>query len=324
MKKGIFHCLLIVLACCLLQSARAQCILGALSKDLLDPNAPEAFKSFIKGNPDGMMAYGKYLLNPELRKDVDVLTSTANFLTRRTDYLRDYPGKFEEILENLKKAGARCKTCVSGKQNKGIPMLNVIIDDMDWAWETFKDGNVDIQKLFTEMAANSPKADGGSFALNVLRANARADASYVSSIQKFEWKYLDDAKFEADVWRQVGDDHFLTEFKSFAESSWQGFSNNPDYVKQFMAYFKSEKNFEYLANVGKLSTVENPARFVKTQFMKIFDANAAKLMETRPELFIGVKFGTETINIETVEELKNLCQNADFAESSLFNFVKVK
>ena len=324
MKKRIFHYLLILLASCLLQPASGQCVLGALSKELLDPNTSQEFKNFIKQNPDGIMAYGKYLLNPEIRKDVDVLTATANFLNRRTDYLLEYPGQFEEILENLKKAGARCKLCTSGKQNKGIPMLNVIIDDMDWAWEAFKDGNVDIQKLFTEMAANSPKADGGSFALNVLRANARADASYIGSIQKFEFKYLDDARFEADVWRQVGDDHFLTEFKSFAESSWQGFSNNPDYVKQFMAYFRREKNFEYLANVGKLNGVENPAKFVKTQFMKIFDANAQKLMETNPSFFRGIKYGEETINIETVEELKNLCQNADFAESSLFNFVKVK
>jgi hypothetical protein len=218
MKKGIFHYLLILLACFLLQPARAQCIIDALSHDLLDANTPQAFKDFIKGNPEGMMAYKKYLINPEIRKDIDVLKSTANFLTRNADYLEKFPGKFDDILNNLKQAGARCKTCTAGGNN-GLPFMHVIIDDLDWAWGTFKTGNIDIKKLFSEMAASQQKAEGGASMINVLRTNALKDANYVSSIKGLEYRLLDDGGFEANLWRRIDNKDYHLEFKSGGSST---------------------------------------------------------------------------------------------------------
>ncbi|AEV98070.1 hypothetical protein A4D02_14465 [Niastella koreensis] len=321
MKKKIFHYLSILLACCLLQPASGQCVLGALSKELLDPNTTQEFKNFIKNNPEGMNAYGKYLVNPYLRKDVDVLTATADFMTNHPDYLRDFPGKFDDILENLKRAGARCNICPPGG-NKGIPPMHQAISDLDWAWATFKDGNVDVHKLFTEMAASYQKADGGAYMISVLRTNALQDQNYVRSITSFEYQFLEDGRFEADLYRVVNGKNYLSEFKSFSRSSWEAFSSDTKKVNQFLAYFSSGDNFEYIANISKLSAEVNPATFVRTQFMKIFDAKARELLSARPTFFTKIKYGNQTIDIESVEELRNLCKNADFAESSLFNFVK--
>ncbi|WP_205513247.1 hypothetical protein [Longitalea arenae] len=326
MQKRIIRLLALLFSCCLLQYAHGQCIIDDLVKDLNDAKTPQSFKDFIKGNSEGMMAYKKLSVYPQIRKDAEVLNATSKFLSRHADFMTAHPGKFENIISNLRRVGVRCNTCVSGV-NKGIPALNVIIDDMDWALTAFKNKNVDIQKVFTEMATqgglNYTKADGGAYMLNVLKTNAAQDADYISSITKFEYQYLDDGSFEADVFRTVGDQTHLSEFKSYTSTSWEGFSYADKNVRQFAAYIKSNQKFEYFANVAKLSEVPNPAELVKNQFLKIFKDNAKVVFDPASPLFKNITYNGKTINITTYKQLENLAGNADFINSSLFNFVKV-
>lgn len=321
MKKRIFHLLCTLLACFLLLSARAQCIMGALSKDLLDPNTSQAFKDFIKGNPEGMMAYGKYLVNPYLRKDVEVLTATASFITNHPDYLANFPGKFDNILDNLKRAGARCNTCPPGG-NKGIPTMHQAISDLDWAWATFKEGNVDVHKLFTEMAASYQKADGGSYMLSVLRTNAMQDRNYVSQIKSFEYQFLEDGRFEADLVRTINGVDYLSEFKSWKSDTWAGFSTTQKYVNQFKAYVRSGDKIEYIANVSKMTDKLNPLEYVRQQFAKTIKDNAKELFTSNPAFFQNISYNGAEITITNFQQLINYCEKADFVNSSLFNFVK--
>ena len=149
MLGRILCCLLILLGCFVSQSACAQCIIEALAKDLKKP--PAGFEDFIKGNPEGMMAYKKMINHAQARRDVAALKATSNLLSKHADYFSNYPGQFEKILKNLvsEEVKVRCNGC-SGR-NYGIPKLDEIIDDMDWALTSFKDKNVDIHSLFTEM-----------------------------------------------------------------------------------------------------------------------------------------------------------------------------
>jgi len=322
MKKKIFHYLLILLACCLLQPASGQCVLGALSKELLDPNTTQEFKNFIKNNPEGMNAYGKYLVNPYLRKDVDVLTATADFMTNHPDYLRDFPGKFDDILENLKRAGARCNICPPGG-NKGIPPMHQAISDLDWAWATFKEGNVDVHKLFTEMAANYQKADGGAYMLSVLRTNALQDQNYVRSITSFEYQFLEDGRFEADLVREIDNKRYLSEFKSWKSETWAGFSTTEKYVNQFKAYVRSGDKIEYIANVSKLSGETNPLQYVRQQFVKAIKNNAEELYDSNRSFFSNIILDGKKVKIDNFNDIIINCNKEEFINSSLFDFVKV-
>ena len=322
MKRKIFHYLLILLACCLLQPASGQCVLGALSKELLDPNTTQEFKNFIRNNPEGMNAYGKYLVNPYLRKDVDVLTATADFMTKHPDYLRDFPGKFDDILENLKRAGARCNICPPGG-NKGIPPMHQAISDLDWAWATFKEGNVDVHKLFTEMEVNYQKADGGAYMLSVLRTNALQDQNYVRSITRFEYQFLEDGRFEADLVREIDNVTYMSEFKSWKAETWAGFSSTEKYVNQFKAYVRSGDKIEYIANVTKLSGETNPAKYVRQQFVKAIKNNAEELYTSNPAFFSNIIYNGKKAKIDNFSDIINYCNKEDFVNSSLFDFVKV-
>ncbi len=329
MQSRILRNLFVIFACCLLQClhARSQCIIEALAKDLQNP--PAGFDDFLKGNSEGMMAYKKLVGNPQVRRDVDALKATSKLLKDHADYFKDYPGHFEKILKNLvsQEVKVRCNGC-SGR-NFGIPKLDQIIDDMDWVLANFKDKNVSVHKLFTEMGTqggyNVYKADGGAFMINAIRQQAAADANYVKSIQKFEYKFLDDGSFEADLYRLVDDKMQLSEFKSLGESRWYNFSTDAQSVKQFLAYFKNKQKFEYFANASKLGGVDKAKQLVRGQFVKLFKDKdtGAQLFKINASFFKNIKYGDKTINIADAEELAKLCEEAAFANSSLFNFVNV-
>lgn len=329
MHQGICRFLLILLGCCLLQPARAQCIIDELVKDLNDSKTSQGFKDFIKGNSEGMMAYKKMSAYPQIRKDADVLNATSKFLTKHADFLSANPGKFDDIVRNLasKEVSVRCNTCASGA-NKGIPTLDVIIDDMDWALTNFKNTNVDIKKLFTEMATqkglNVYKADGGAYMLSVIRTNAAQDAGYLKSITQFEYKFLANGNFEADLFRTVGGKTHLTEFKSYTSGSWEAFSNSQQNISQLAAYVNGLQEFEYVANVSKLSNVTNPKEFVGKQFMKIFNQNAKETFNPANIIFKDIMYNGKTINITTYQDLIYYTGKPDFVNSSFLNFIKVK
>ena len=330
MTKGVFRYIIVLLACCLLQSARAQCILETLSQDLLNSGTSQAFKDFIKGNDQGMMAYKLFLKNGQVRKDVDVLEATSKFLTNHSaDYMRNYPGKFENIMKNLtsKEVNVRCNTCTSGR-NIGIPTLDGIIDDMDWALTSFKNTNVNINSVFTEMATqgglNVYKADGGAFMLNVIRKNAALDADYVKSIERFEYRFLgDDGNFEADIYRTVDDEMHLSEFKSLGESRWYAFSTDDQSVNQFMAYFTKKEKFEYFANASKLGGRDKAYELVRKQFLKLFKDKSSELFRINPSFFKNITFQGKQLEIIEYGDLVEYLNNADFYKSSLFDFVNV-
>lgn len=328
MQHRILRILSVIFTCCLLQCfhAQSQCIIEALAKDLQNP--PPGFDDFLRSNSEGMMAYKKLVGNPQVRRDVDALKATSKLLKEHADYFfKDYPGHFEKILRNLvsQEVKVRCNGC-SGR-NFGIPKLDQIIDDMDWVLANFKDKNVSVHKLFTEMGTqggyNVYKADGGAFMINAMRQQAAADASFVESIKKFEYKFLDDGSFEADLYRLVDDKMRLSEFKSLGESRWYNFSTDKQSVNQFMAYFTKKQKFEYFANASKLGGVDKAKELVRNQFVKLFKAKGPELFKLDRSFFQNIKYGDKTINIADAEELAKLCDEAGFANSSLFNFVNV-
>lgn len=315
-RQVIFRFLLILFGCFWLQPVHAQCLIAELLQDLDDPNVSKGFKDFIDGNNEGLMAYNMHLDSRHLRKDVDVLNATANFLTRNADYLEKFPGKFDAIINNLKRAGVRCNTCPTAV-NQGIPSMNVIIDNLDWLWTNFKKGNANVQKLLTEMVASPQKADGGAYMINVLWTNAQQEAGYVKSIKSFEYRYLDNGDFEADLVRVVGGKTVLSEYKSWSKTSWDMFGING--TSQLKGYLRSG-DFFYIANVTKLNKeVDKPLQYVKEQFLKAF-INDESIFKANPLFFEENTYGA----VKSFEQLQTFCKADNAVNSSLFNFITVK
>jgi hypothetical protein len=223
-------------------------------------------------------------------------------------------------MENLASpVYARCKTCANQGSNAGIPTIDVIIENMDWALTKFKDKKVDIKKLFTEMATqggyNPYKADGGAFILNVLRTKSDA---YLNSITSFEARYLSGASFEADIRRVESSTVYLEEYKSYTSGSWYNFTTSKSAIKQLGAYLESGEQFSYFANVTKLDKVTNPLEFVQKRFQTFFanPTNATLLFNKNPNLFINNGIPNFTL-------LNQLALQNKLFNHPVLNFIKV-
>lgn len=120
-------------------------------------------------------------------------------------------------------------------------------------------------------------------------------------------KYLDGREFEADIGRIVNDKKHLSEYKSYVTQTWLNFSNSSSNIKQLKAYIISGESFDYTANMMKLQEVDNPTRFVREQFQKIFLKDNYKfydeIRELEPKALL--RFGISSKN-EFAKTVSNL------------------
>ncbi|WP_135836055.1 hypothetical protein [Empedobacter tilapiae] len=286
----------------------AQCWANDLFIDIAN-SKNDAFKAFYKNAPvENYDAYKILSESKQLRQDPNTLEALAGFTKKQSDYIKNNPGRIEKIIDNLKSENVRCTTCTSGS-NKGLPPMHVIIDDLDWALITFKD-KPDVIKVLTEMSASGPKADGGAFMLNTLRNKPK---EFINSIEGFEIKYLPDRQFEADIKRAINGRTHLGEYKSYKKTTWENFPNNTGSVDQLMGYLKSGEDFSYTANIMKLADADNPTRFVKEQFQKVFKKNVNEIFKPTEKGGMSIsnirkQFGE---NIETPKDFLDEINNFD-------------
>ena len=226
-------------------------------------------------NPKLLDAFDFLFARGQMRADEAILESTAKLLKNNSKYVSENLEKIQRIYEKLADAGARCRTCKSPGNNKGIKYIDEIIDDLDFAITHY--GNKpenNFGKLLTEMASLGNKADGGAFMLQYLKEQG---AGFASKVKEFENFYLDGANFEADIKMLDGT---LKEFKSYAKNSWESFGGTSS-LNQLKGYIKSGQPFEYIANKTKLINdgVADPNTFVKEQFQRVFKKDNYALFE---------------------------------------------
>jgi len=254
-----------------------------------------------------------------MRLDESILEATAKMLKNNSKYVEDNLSKIQTIYDKLAAAGARCKTCATKGTNAGIKHLDEIIDDLDFAITNFKDKK-GFDKLLTEMAAHSNKADGGAFMLQYLKSKG---AGFANNVQEFESFYLSGERFEADIKLFDGVTK-LIEFKSFAKSSWEAFGGTSS-LNQLKGYMKSGEVFEYVANKTKLLNdgVADPAKFVKEQFQRVFKKNAEDFFKpvNQGGLDINIikkQFGN---GIDDLDDFLDVIKNLD---SKIYKNIKVE
>ncbi|MBP1225395.1 fibronectin type III domain-containing protein [Flavobacterium sp. 1355] len=284
--------------------------------------APSLFKNFID-NPKLLQAW-KFISNrSQMRIDESILEATAKMLKNNSKYVEDNIGKIQKIYDKLAAAGARCKTCPTKGTNEGLKHLDEIIDDLDFAITNYKDKN-GFDKLLTEMAAHSNKADGGAFMLQYLKNKG---AKFASKVQEFESFYLSGERFEADIKLFDGVTK-LVEFKSFAKSSWEAFGGTSS-LNQLKGYIKSGEVFEYVANKTKLLNdgVADPLKFVKEQFQRVFKKDDYAMFEefwNNPTWKDKLWKSSEFPNL-TKQNAKLVFKNwVDKGDDSLFKFINVE
>lgn len=90
-----------------------------------------------------------------------------------------------------------------------------------------------------------------------------------------------------------------------------------------MGYLKSGEDFSYTANMMKLAEVDNPTKFVKEQFQKVFKKNVNEIFKPiekggkyLSETAIIKKFGTSDLNI-----IKSKINNIN---DNFYEFIKVE
>ncbi len=80
-----------------------------------------------------------------------------------------------------------------------------------------------------------------------------------------------------------------------------------------MGYLKSGEDFSYTANIMKLADVDNPTKFVKEQFQKVFKKNVNEIF--KPTEKGGMSIGTIRKqfgeNIETPKDFLDEINNLD-------------
>jgi len=314
MKKILLTLAAIFLSCLL----HAQCIEDFMKVVKNNPHLVDA----VNADPSLMYAWNLIKSRPQMSVDLEILEATNRLLKTHPGWVSENEDLFNQILKNLGsgEVGARCLTCPSRGFNVGIPFIHVTIDDIS-SILTRTEGIQNVQKLLNEMgqaALGGKKADGGAFILNVLRHKSDA---FIKDIQKFEYKYLDDASFEADIRLSTQN----LEYKSYSVSSWTSFGS-ADHIAQMTAYFTAGK-FEYVANVAKLNAVAgNPTDFVKKQFQRVMkkEGVAEALYDANPKYFENIQYQGKTIRIRDGNDLRNYVALDDFFTSSLFQFVKVE
>ena len=166
-------------------------------------------------------------------------------------------------------------------------------------------------KVLTEMAQSWKKFHGSKFMFKHLEGKGE---DFITKIQKFEAKVIDEANFAADV--KMLDGSFL-EYKSWKKSTFSLLGGQQS-LKQMKNYIKSGK-FEYVIDKAKLlkDGVPDPTTFVKGKFQKVFKDNAKDLFEENSEFFIKQ-------NIPNAVVLENLAKQGKLVNHPVFNFIKVQ
>ena len=145
-------------------------------------------------------------------------------------------------------------------------------------------------------------------------------ATFAESIEKFEFVYLANGGFKADV-KLIGGT--LLEFKSWGKVAW-GFLGTGDHLLQLKAYIKSGNKFEYVVNKIRLikDNVPDALKFVKEKFQMVFkDNNYAifKSIENGGELYTKQQlidlFGSDNIQLIKLK--------IDDINNEFYNFIKL-
>jgi len=164
-------------------------------------------------------------------------------------------------------------------------------------------------------------SSGGAYMINVLRTKSD---DFLNSVTNFEYRYLGGRNFEADLARVItpSGGNFLSEYKSYVKSTWEGFPSKVASVNQLKGYIQSGDPFEYIANVTKLHDVVNPEQFVKEQFQKVFEKDNYAIFD----LFWNNPLYREKLGFDGL--LKNDAKIifhdlVDTLDIDLFDFVKV-
>ena len=88
-----------------------------------------------------------------------------------------------------------------------------------------------------------------------------------------------------------------------------------------MAYLKSGDDFNYTANIMKLADVDNPTKFVKEQFQKVFKKNVNEIYDVNENFAKKFKLPNGSF-VKTKEEFVQLVSTDDFWKQ--LNFIKVE